>query len=703
VGFVRDESAHGRLAPTRLLPSGDESGTAPEDRKFRPDVQGLRAVAVVLVVLYHAGGSVLSGGYVGVDVFFVISGFVITGVLLRERASTGRTSILAFYGRRCRRIIPAATLVIIVAIVLSYVFLGFLSGDRTAIDGRWAAVFVANFHFASEGTNYLSSQQLPSPLQNYWSLSVEEQFYLVYPTLFLLVAAARFRVSLRMRLVVGLWLIIVGSFTWSVLQTASNPTVAYFSPWTRAWELALGGLIAVGTTWLLRVPAHVAAAMTWLGLGAIVVAALSFNGQTAYPGSLVAIPVVGAALVIAGGVAAPRQGAELLLGTAPFGWMGKLSYSLYLWHWPILIIAAESQGKTSLPLPQSLGLVGIALVASAITFRLVEDPIRHAKFPTRHRWASIVLGVGLISLTLTVTTGWLHDEAAPTTTASSRTGIVPAADQQVTRLVDASTGIQRLPADLTPSLQTVGQDRGWPPGPCTPATAQIRVPSCTFGDPRGTRTMVLYGDSHALMWFQAMDDIAKKAHWRFVILGKGYCMANTYPPRSSRAQFPFSACRRWQRFALKRIRELDPDLVVVTQEVQAAPTGVSYTPAQWKRGLEQTLDRIASPHTKLVVLGNMPAIDESPADCLAEHPDQVQLCSGPPLARDKPYNQAEQQAVTALGGRYIDVTPWFCSKTCTAVIGNYLPYLNQLHVSAVYSVFLEQVLAEKLQLSVAPR
>ncbi|MDR3647766.1 MAG: SGNH hydrolase domain-containing protein, partial [Acidimicrobiales bacterium] len=216
-------------------------------------------------------------------------------------------------------------------------------------------------------------------------------------------------------------------------------------------------------------------------------------------------------------------------------------------------------------------------------------------------------------------------------------------------------------------------------------------------------TMVLYGDSHALMWFQAIDDIAKKAHWRFVILGKGYCMANTYPPGSSRAGFPFNACRRWQRFALQRIRKIDPDLVVLTQEVQAAPGGVSYTAAQWKQGMEQTLDRVSGPHTKLVVLGNMPAINESPADCLAEHPDQVQQCSGPPLSRYKPYNQAEQQAVTAVGGRYIDVTPWFCSKTCSAVIGRYQPYLNQLHVSAVYSVFLEQVLAEKLQLSVAPR
>ncbi len=201
---------------------------------------------MILVVLFHANWSVVSGGYVGVDVFFVISGFVITGVLLRERASSGRTSILAFYGRRCRRIIPAATSVIIITIIAAYIFLGVLSGDRTAVDGRWAAIFLVNFHFASEGTNYLASQQLPSPLQNFWSLSVEEQFYLVYPTLFLLIASLRSFLSLRVRLAIGLGLVTVASFALSVAQTASNPTAAYFSPWTRAWELALGGLVALG-------------------------------------------------------------------------------------------------------------------------------------------------------------------------------------------------------------------------------------------------------------------------------------------------------------------------------------------------------------------------------------------------------------------------------------------------------------------------
>ncbi len=388
----------------RLLTSGDEAGTAPGDRKFRPDVEGLRAVAIGLVVLYHANLSALSGGYVGVDVFFVISGFVITGLLLRETTATGRTSFTAFYARRSRRILPAATLVIVVTVVATYAALGAFFGNQTAIDARWTAVFLANFHFASIGTNYLTAQRPPSPLLNFWSLAVEEQFYLVFPALFATVAALRLRWSMRTRLATGLVVIIVLSFALSVAQTNSNPTVAYFSPFTRAWELALGALVAVGTEWLLRVPRRVGATATWIGLAAIAFSAVAFGAHTAYPGSLVAVPVVGAALVIAGGMTAPRRGAEVVLGRSPVRYVGKLSYSLYLWHWPMLVIAAEAAGKSSLDFGQSVPWLLAALGASVVTYSLVENPVRHARLLASRPSVALVSGVVLIVGALGVAT-----------------------------------------------------------------------------------------------------------------------------------------------------------------------------------------------------------------------------------------------------------------------------------------------------------
>ena len=386
----------------RLLPSGDEAGSPPGDRAFRPDVEGLRAIAVVLVVLYHAGLSGLSGGYIGVDVFFVVSGYVITGVLLRERASTGSTSLLGFYARRCRRILPAATLVLVVTVVAAHFVVAAATAQQTAVDAKWAAVFLANFHFAAVGTNYLTAQLPPSPLQNLWTLSVEEQFYLVYPTVFLLIAAVRSRVSLRTKLLVALGAASFVSLCWSIVQTTTSPNTAYFSPFTRAWELALGAMVALAAPFFGRVPAALAATASWLGLGAIVVAGFVFDSQTPYPGAYVMLPVFGAAMVIAGGTANPGFGVERLIGTAPFRQLGRLSYSLYLWHWPILILAAESQGRSSLSFSSNLGWLLVALLASIVTYWLVENPIRHSRWLRRRSAASVGMGGILIAATLLV-------------------------------------------------------------------------------------------------------------------------------------------------------------------------------------------------------------------------------------------------------------------------------------------------------------
>ena len=370
----------------RLLPSGNEAGTPPDDRAFRPDIQGMRAVAVLLVVLFHAKVKFLLGGFIGVDVFFVISGFVITGLLLRERSATGQTNILAFYGRRARRIIPAAMLVIVVTVIAERIFVGANAAQYAASQARWASVFLANtgnwFFF--------------NPLGAYWSLAVEEQFYLVYPMLLVIAATLARQFSLRVKLGVLLGVIIIVSFTWSVTSsTGAGTVVAYASPFTRAWELALGGLLAVGAGWLGKLPLALAAVMTWVGLAAIVIAAVVIKGlgSSGYPGYVAAVPVGATALMIAGGTAAPRWGAEALLRLAPFKWLGLWSFSIYLWHFPILIVAAQHWGHTTVT--TNLLLAAAAVVLSAGTYFVIENPIRHWSFLTRFPWASVAGGAGL--------------------------------------------------------------------------------------------------------------------------------------------------------------------------------------------------------------------------------------------------------------------------------------------------------------------
>jgi peptidoglycan/LPS O-acetylase OafA/YrhL len=658
------------------------------------------------VVLYHAGLSRLHGGYVGVDVFFLVSGYVITGVLLREREAGHRSSLGRFYARRSRRILPAASLVIVVVVLATYRVLGPVTGTQTAIDAKWTAVFLANFHFASQGSNYLTASLPPSPLLNFWSLAVEEQFYLVYPTLFMLIAALRVRWwSFRARLIVALGVVVGASFAWSVIQTASSPQAAYYSPFTRAWELALGALLAAGTPWLVKVPQRLAAWATWLGLIAIGISAIWFGAETPYPGAWAAIPVVGAALVVAAGTPAPRWGAESVLGRRPLLWLGNLSYSLYLWHWPILILAAESAGKTSLPLSQSLVWVGVAVVASVVTYRLVENPIRHARVIAASRLASIGLGAVLIAVTLIVATVAIDIHGTSESTGSSHPQAIPILSaQQVHRLVAASSSIRSVPPDISPPLSSAFFDFGIPRTwtGCETAPAQVTEPSCTFGAADGRRTMVIYGDSHADMWATALNDIAVADGWKLVTFVKDGCPAIDLPipdpPGNGAPGAPFQACDQWRRYVTGRINQLRPNLVIVTQALWRRPSGDLYSPAQWEAGLVRTLNQIRAPHTVKVVLGNTPALAQYGPNCLSVHLDDAQACGA--LARSylTPFRQAEARAAVVAGADYVNTMPWFCTKTCSAVIGRFEVYKDQVHITNTYARALEGVLAASLNL-----
>ena len=352
------------------------------------------------------------------------------------------------------------------------------------------------------------------------------------------------------------------------------PRWPFFSPFTRAWELALGGSIALGTERLLRVPRAVSAVASWLGLAMILIATFTLSAQSSYPGYLVALPVLGAGLIIAGGTAAPQRGVEALLALTPFRLLGKVSYSFYLWHWPILIIAAESAGLTYLPAPRSLLWVALALAVSIGSYLLVENPIRHNGSLTRAPWASVGVGVLVTLVALVILSVELGSHGTPKAHRQDDSSGLLATPDAVRQLVAASSTIEKVPQDLTPSPGAAFFDFGIPSTwtGCLRLLPGRKIPACTFGDTGGTHTVVLFGDSHALMWARAFDDIATRAKWKFVLLEKSGCPAvdlSVQYPTSLRAPGgEWSACDDWHQAAIDRINQLDPDLLVVTQEVR---------------------------------------------------------------------------------------------------------------------------------------
>lgn len=346
---------------------------------FRKDIHGMRAVAVALVVLSHAHVPGLAGGFVGVDIFFVISGFVITGVLVRESGASKRTLLARFYARRARRILPAAGVVTVVTVLATYGVLGFIRGFATGKDAVSVAFFAANYHFIAIGTDYALASTPPSPLQNYWSLAVEEQFYIVFPALVLIAASSgghRFT-----RTLVGMMVAITAaSYGWSIYLTSVNGTAAFFSSTARAGELGVGCLTFLLGPWVRRrMRAELACAAGWLGVGLIAWAAIQFDPGSHFPGALVAVPALGTALILVAGPSPGPRGVAALLHTRCFQWIGSLSYSLYLIHWPVFTIA-EQYAATQLSALTRIGLTGATVVLALISYVTIEKPVWKSRY-----------------------------------------------------------------------------------------------------------------------------------------------------------------------------------------------------------------------------------------------------------------------------------------------------------------------------------
>jgi len=714
---------------------GNPSPTVGEpDRGFRPDIEGLRAVAVALVVLGHAGVPRLAGGYVGVDMFFVLSGFLITGQLLKEHASRGRTSLAGFYARRARRILPAASLVLIVTVAASQQWLGPLRSAAVAEDGRMAAIFAANLHFASEGTQYLNVSAPPSPLQHYWSLAVEEQFYLVWPLLFLVAASVFPRIPITRKLAGVLLAVIVISFAWSLVQTGSDPVWAFFSPLTRAWELAAGALLAVLAGWLRRLPGPAAVVLGWAGIALAVGAAVTFDDTTAFPGSAAALPVVGTAMVVASGSLFRRGGVESVLRLAPFQLMGRLSYSLYLWHWPLLIIPAQRSGEPLNP-AETAGLVVAAFVLAAATHYLFENPVRYARVLTRRPAPALALGACLVLVGFGFSglrtegqpgrLGPAWEGGAPMSFAGAHAAApmparpAPAAlsEADILAAVRAAQDLRQVQPELIDSLAQAAWDFAWlAPGAenCViEETADVPAEGCIFGDPDAHVTIALFGDSHAAMWLSAIDRLGEENGWRVVLLSKAGCpvpaldFARAFLGGPRKLLRPFPECSTWHERAVDRLNALQPQALILASctgcEYMVELDGRELSRQRWADGLRETFSRLELPARNTLVLSDIPRLP-GVLDCIAVHNENAQKCAkARSQALGVTYNDTERAVAAEVGAGYLDVSPWFCAELCPPIISGIVAYTNEYHLTASYGRLIAPLLEPAIRAALDDR
>jgi peptidoglycan/LPS O-acetylase OafA/YrhL len=365
-----------RIEPSTMLLSPIREPATHEG--YRGDIQGLRALAVLLVIASHAGVPGMTGGYVGVDVFFVISGFVITGLLWRQPPRRIRDNLAYFYSRRIRRIVPAATLTLVTTVVAARVALGANFDVRLIDDVRWAALFAANFRFIHTSANYFIPGVAPSLVTHFWSLGVEEQFYLCYPlvvfTLTWLAPPSERRRALAAFLVLG----VVASAYWSAHLTHVAPITAYYSPFTRFWELALGGLMAlVPTSWARSTP-RLNSALAVAALAVLAVAVWRLNDFSPYPGVLAWMPCAATAVLLITGPASLRGAPATWLSLRPVRYVGDISYSLYLWHYPWLMLPAQMTHPYTSALARVVEVAG-ATACAVGSYHLLENPIRRSR------------------------------------------------------------------------------------------------------------------------------------------------------------------------------------------------------------------------------------------------------------------------------------------------------------------------------------
>ena len=496
---------------------------------FRHDVQGLRAIAVLLVVLYHSGLNLIPGGYIGVDVFFVISGYLITGLLLRELEQTGRIQFMRFYGRRVRRLLPVVACVILTVMFVAWFLYPPLELKEFSSSAFATAVYMSNVWFASLATNYLGQDTTANPLLHTWSLAVEEQFYLAWPLFLWTLSCSVSTEKLGRRIFAGIFLVSAISLCGAIVLTRADQPWAFFGSPTRAWEFGFGAMIALLRTNpfskdSIRIQA------SWTGMVLILIAAFVFTRVTTFPGIAALVPVLGTTLIIAASHKSVPLGVNRWLGQRPLTFVGDISYSLYLWHWPVFVFMALLAPAGNLIQRGIIGIV-VSVGLACASYYCIENPVRFNRVLAESVALTFVLGIILSGF--------------------------PATTSLVTRVI-AGRGL-----GSSSQRHYIAAANDIPHDDCHLQIPSIEPKECIYGQKDSGFTAVLFGDSHAEQWLPALVGVARKEDWRLIPFTKAGCPSVTVEPYNLNIRRQYTECTAWRKRVFARITELRPQLIIM--------------------------------------------------------------------------------------------------------------------------------------------
>ena len=616
----------------------------PTTRKIT-QIQGLRALAALLVTLFHAKW--ISGGFIGVDIFYVISGFLITGLLLREIERTGSINFKEFYARRFKRLLPTSFFVLTITAILSWILIPGTMRTSLGRDIIAASLYVSNYLFAWWQADYQNLDATPSPVIHYWSLAVEEQFYLIWPLLILLFFTLAIKFKKKIVLTYLVATVTMLSFIFSIYQTETSPIWAFYSLPTRAWELGLGALL------VLVPPINTKKFIGLIGFILILISSFIFNETTAFPGWNAALPVLGTVLLI-GSIHSWPPFLNDVANSRLFQWLGEISYPLYLWHWPLLVLPSTYFARPLYVYERLIAILLTVLLAD-LTHRFIEDPFRQKQAIS----AAIFKKAGVVTL-VSVLLGTMI--------------IFTSSDKIDVSGINGAVSLSQIKA--RPLVYEDG---------CHANYAQTKSNKCEYGDLTSSKVMVLYGDSHAAQWFPALVEIANRSGYKLISLTKSAC-PSVDTVRLDQGGFKMSRCKAWRSNSITRIQQIKPDVLIMSSfQYFSQPPSVKDRTKWWNDGQRKLLTEVKNSSPKLIYITDTPhPLRDIPA-CLANY--SISKCN----------TSSRSENLSISGFQVIDPNSWLCARICPAVKDGVVTYRDASHISVDIAIALIPRLTQALR------